>query len=1421
VAANAFQSVGAGAHYLAGDSIHRNAGTTIIDAMLRAELRKKTTWPPIVFSNVVLAADTTLLPQAQRDMDAPDLGYHYDPIDYIPNYLAVTNCTLTIRNGTVLGYYDATGLWLQSGGAMDCEGTPLTPNRFVDYRTAQEQPVKLGPSSVGSGMPLNPARLTGGTPAPARLRFTAFSRMGRGSYSGYDLYALGTWSFSSLDVRDCVFQGGNVMLYSDAGSGVGPVTLVNNVFERQAFGLIGEPTLSLYNNLFKECPHVSFDVWGGTGVLRDNVFDSVLLDDWFDPPQTHSHNAYINVKDFYGNPARLYPPQATDKVLTNFLYATGPLGDYYQVSTNLLNAGSRTADLAGLYHFTTITNLVNGAQIKETNSVVDIGYHYVAVTEAGTPVDTDGDGLPDYFEDTNGNGAYDSSEDLGNFTSEDTDGDGLPDGWEWLHFGSFAPDDQSDYDGDGTSDLAEYLTGTDPNTITFRVAATNNFVSTAITTVQAAISGGMPFAQAVLVDNTNFAGAIWSSCLSTNVLVNLGTTEGWREVWIGLRGRQTTSEQTWQRKWLKLDSSPPPLIFTSPSTNTVSQPMLQLQGYCTEALSRLSCDVSNAAGVFTNQMILVLDQHYDRTARGFTTNTFQAFDLELTNGLNTVTVQAVDLAGNTATTNLSFTLVSDTNAPVIQLYWPQDGVRLSGDSFTWRGWVDDFTATLTATIVDGGGTTNEGNVLVERDGHFWAEDLPLGAGTNWLTLTAVDAWDNVAVTNIMVVKSDLTLAIDPVATEQLHEPSVTVSGGLSSSGYTVWVNGVKATDNGDGTWTADNVPLPEGGTAVLQARAIPNSDNGGNGTGGSGGSAASYNDPGNPDSAQAHDREAAPEKTEGIYVASDEDQVTWTGHYTWTDGFDWADIQQQMNHDDHWSALNGGIAITINIEDWASSLYGGGHQECQTVTTWPPSLVSPGYQVVAGQCDTFEGAWPVDPITFCPQHCEAHPPPRYDLWIGAYDIATLTQTQDKSARTTLKLRTGGKRVPGRQNLWVLTGGAAEVLNAWETYPCAPDVDKRAVDPSRETVIIGELGKLGGDGRLYVALPDGVEKDVTPLVKGLDYYTFSVSATKHKLAIAANGTSLDPDKAVVEFCVGQYVQFSPVWTPSEPPGIQVNLSVFSWNLEGNFVNESWQHHELIGEDWMPVGSINYRVNPGLLSAETTHAWWVSGGFDPPAQYFSKLGVHLTFNNGQQAVVTARGLISMHEPKMRIRNVMLGVLHGRSWGTVPPVLPVLQVKLGIFGGDGQGEAGNDCLQLDQEMLTRYPGKMAVTQLCRLDFSVLGFSFDDWRLDKSFPYVEWHTEPTSPSLWFSQTWDDTPEVLLGGRLKGEFKQYFQFLPDGSESIYVTVGTATWDVHGEITESTQIAENCAWCEWVVRTHTHSGQMTPSHEFPTWTNTR
>jgi hypothetical protein len=63
-----------------------------------------------------------------------------------------------------------------------------------------------------------------------------------------------------------------------------------------------------------------------------------------------------------------------------------------------------------LYHYTVMTNLVSGLEIKETNSWVDVSYHYVATDANGNPIDSNSDGLVDALSDPNGNGQVDSGE---------------------------------------------------------------------------------------------------------------------------------------------------------------------------------------------------------------------------------------------------------------------------------------------------------------------------------------------------------------------------------------------------------------------------------------------------------------------------------------------------------------------------------------------------------------------------------------------------------------------------------------------------------------------------------------------------------------------------------------------------------------------------------------------------------------------------------------------------------------------------------------------------------------------------------------------------------------------------------------------------------------------------------------------------
>ena len=391
-----FQTVGAGARYLADNSPYRNAGTTGIGADWLASLKKRTTYPPIVYSSQTIENDLVLGPQAQRDTDQPDLGYHYDALDYVFGAVWLRDASMTLLPGTAMGCYGPSsgsyGLGLMRDSTFVCEGTPDRLNRVVTYNTVQEQPFTNWSAKAYNIV----GDYVGGGAAPqVTLRFTDWSRMARDN-SHFQDYT------EPLDLllRDCQFHNGKFRLLC------GEIVLTNSLFERVETILddssMGYPINAYVFNCLFYGGSLSVSHWeGGDWQFHDNLFDGVTIAQ--DGDVGNNYNAYRNA-------TRLTLTGANDVLLTNFNYASGPLGHYYQNSTNLLNRGGQTSDLSGLYHFTVTTNLASSLQIKETNSIVDIGYHYVAVSTNGLPIDSDNDGVPDYLEDINGNGVVNSGE---------------------------------------------------------------------------------------------------------------------------------------------------------------------------------------------------------------------------------------------------------------------------------------------------------------------------------------------------------------------------------------------------------------------------------------------------------------------------------------------------------------------------------------------------------------------------------------------------------------------------------------------------------------------------------------------------------------------------------------------------------------------------------------------------------------------------------------------------------------------------------------------------------------------------------------------------------------------------------------------------------------------------------------------------
>ena len=125
--------------------------------------------------------------------------------------------------------------------------------------------------------------------------------------------------------------------------------------------------------------------------------------------------------------------------------------------------------------------------------------------------------------------------------------------------------------------------------IQFSLLFTNNYFNTNLINVKITVQNGSPSFMAASIDNTNLDSIIWQP-FNSNFKVNLGSNAGWHEVWIWLKGPAPDAQPTWQWEHLYL-ASPPLLVVTNPVANVVSQPIIQIYGYCQEPLASISYDM--------------------------------------------------------------------------------------------------------------------------------------------------------------------------------------------------------------------------------------------------------------------------------------------------------------------------------------------------------------------------------------------------------------------------------------------------------------------------------------------------------------------------------------------------------------------------------------------------------------------------------------------------------------------------------------------------------------------------------------------------------------------------------------------------------------------------------------------------------------
>lgn len=676
---------------------------------------------------------------------------------------------------------------------------------------------------------------------------------------------------------------------------------------------------------------------------------------------------------------------------------------------------------------------------------------------------------------------------VGDWTGITENGNSVPDWWFWVHFGALGFSD-SDLDSQGSNTLLyDYTNGLDPNIVTFNVRLGNRNFNTTTPAGYYSILAGAPSYEAVLINDSNLEHAEWQPYDGT-IHMYLGPTDGVYQVWMGLKGRAADSQPTWVGTTVTLTRTAPQITVTSPATNVVAQPWLQVKGYSTRPLDRVSYDFDG----MTNLQGSIIARTLDANLFAYTTNYFQCYDIPLTNGLNTITLHATDPAGNTTTTNITVALdYSTATNPAIQLTWPRNGVDICGTSFTVRGWTEDSSSSVEAQISGTNGDTNVLIGMVERTGVLWVKNLPLWEGTNWVTLCVTNAAGLSSETNFFVVKSDMTLTLTNIKGD-LWLPTVEVSGLISDPNAPIWVNGVQGTNYGNGTWSAYHVPISSSGVASFDMSTIP--------PGGSDPIASTNVD--KPDElvmASAKWRStiqawnyADPNAGLHIMQASWNRQSGGTIHYH--------DESQDSNlvtiaSSDETDTLAPDCSITkksVQGDDatgpyWSEANY------------FYDNLGRPiGVHFASDEGEFDVTNFDLGGVTVALREGEANRPPHNEY------------LQDKeNSDVDMEYELGGPAKAGSQ---VIVSGTA---TATELYPISTNVPY-------DQITDGQIGQLGSDGYAYAEAANGSSVQVTPRAN-VPFHSFTTSPSPYRLNHFVFACSLPIDRTIVG--IGEVVQLN--------------------------------------------------------------------------------------------------------------------------------------------------------------------------------------------------------------------------------------------------------------------------------------------------------
>jgi hypothetical protein len=941
-------------------------------------------------------------------------------------------------------------------------------------------------------------------------------------------------------------------------------------------------------------------------------------------------------------------------------------------------------------------------------------------------------------------------------------GNETPSWWFWEYYGTTDLSD-TNLDSQGNTLLYDYQHGINPNPFIGFSAQFPNNVQTSTFDATVTVYSGEPFYEAVLVNDTNAADAVWQPYSGTNIAVTLNSSNGIYTVSVGLRGFPSNAAATWVPAQVTLENLAPTLMVTSPASGTVSQPVIQVQGLVSETLSNLTYDVSNALGLVSNQRGYWSPSYFDTNVDDFTMNTFQCYDVQLANGMNTITLHATDAQDNTATASVNYTLdYSAATPPALSVLWPPNGTAISGSNFTLQAQVDDDTAAVTAQIADSNGDMNTVQGLVERSGLVLVNNLPLAAGTNVLIVIATDAAGLSATNNLTVVQSSALVTIDPL--NQPNQSTVSVTGTISDPTCTLTVNGTNAyylDDEGD--WEADNVPVSPTGTATLDVEVYSG-------------------DPMNIGS-QIFAVAQPPVVAMMSYTKN-----TYQGGtaYNYCDAGT-ANASSSGTETVQWLYQSGG-------SDTSSS--GGINGDCQ------PFNLS-GTTSLAGGYNGYSPTWEID----------SSQSSYYDFFFYFLNHPVYQVGSDSyTANTKVMVMPADQASVGQAALYLI---GAQVFDE-DTGNQLPASALQFANQVPGTMAIDVTNGSSVVTEFLAAGPAATNLEVTPVSAGRNIsFNPPWTATNMTPNIMANGITLDPDDVATNanFCVGQSITFS-LSTP--PSGLMATN--FQWTFSGVYYNRS--SNSVPGETF-PACSRTFYVDTNRLTSNTPSAFWVSGGTanenDPnganvPQTYSASCSYNLIPANGNGSPInmTSQGKFNMFRPQARITpQTPVPVTVANS--AVGPLL--------IFGYPGT--ANGIIFSNSITCPTNFSGSVAWVQVC---LSTV-FSAEDTNsitynyvvptpgpyLDTSIPYNNYvGTNPV-----------DGPFIPLGSTFyqqesrSDSFEMWMLFRPNNAAgtSYPVPLRAVYWSWSGTATNSLN--------GWGLQ----SGTNTPNpsdfdiEEYPSWSN--